>query len=120
MFNKTEQDAAQTQKVINTSLELLNVSLKGFEKLTNLQVAATQQIFAETSQAIKQLAEVTDAKEMFAQVNNLATNAVEKNLALAGNVYAIVSEVQAQLNQVAEQQVEILQSATPGSKSAKK
>jgi phasin family protein len=108
---KNEQIATETQKAIDTAMELVTTSIHSVEKLTHIQLETSRQIMEETSKAIKELASVTDPKEMFSRVNAMATQAVEKNLASARDVYDIVSEVQSKINKVAEESVQNLQQA---------
>lgn len=108
---KNEQITAETQKAIDTAMELVTTSIHSVEKLTHIQLETSRQIMEETSKAIKELAGVTDPKEMFSRVNAMATQAVEKNLASARDVYDIVSEVQSKINKVAEESVQNLQQA---------
>ena len=111
MLKKNEQLAAETQKAIDTAMELVSSSIHSVEKLTHIQLETSRQILEETSQAVKELANVTDAKEIFARVNKIATHAVEKNIASAKNVYEIVSEVQAKISKATEDRVQSLQQA---------
>jgi phasin family protein len=108
---KNEQITTETQKAIDTAMELVTTSIHSVEKLTHIQLETSRQIMEETSKAIKELAGVTDPKEMFSRVNAMATQAVEKNLASARDVYDIVSEVQSKINKVAEESVQNLQQA---------
>lgn len=108
---KNEQITAETQKAIDTAMELVTTSIHSVEKLTHIQLETSRQIMEETSKAIKELAGVTDPKEMFSRVNAMAAQAVEKNLASARDVYDIVSEVQSKINKVAEESVQNLQQA---------
>lgn len=111
MFNKNEQIAVEAQKAIDATLDLVTTSIQGVEKLTQIQLETSRQILEETSKAIKELSGVSDAKEMFARVNAIAVQTVEKNLASARNAYDIVSDVQAKINQVAEERIQSLQQA---------
>ena len=111
MFKNNEQITAQTQKALDTALDLAAASIGSVEKLTHIQLESSRQIIEEASQAVKELATLTDPKAMFARVNQIATQAVERNIASARDVYAIVSAVQAKVSKVAEDSVQNLQQA---------
>lgn len=111
MFTKNEKITAETQKAIDTAMDLVTTSIHSVEKLTHIQLETSRQILEETSKAVKDLSSVTDAKEMMSRVNAMATQAVEKNIASARDVYDIVSEVQAKINKVAEESVQNMQQA---------
>ena len=108
---KNEKITAETQKAIDTAMDLVTTSIHSVEKLTHLQLETSRQIMEETSNAIKELATVKDPKEMMARVNAMATQTVEKNIASARDIYDIVNEVQAKMNKITEENVQNLQQA---------
>jgi phasin family protein len=111
MLKKNEQIAVETQKAIDTAMDLVSASISSVEKLTHIQLEASRQILEETSKAIKDLANVSDPKEMFTRINQMATHAVEKNLASARDVYEVVNEVQSKISKVAEESMHNMQQA---------
>jgi|GEM_PF-1849087 len=111
MLKKNEQIAVETQKAIDTAMDLVSASISSVEKLTHIQLETSRQILEETSKAIKDLTNVSDPKEMFTRINQIATHAVEKNLASARDVYEVVNEVQAKISKVAEESMHNMQQA---------
>lgn len=111
MFSKNEQFAVEAQKTIDTAMELVSASIHGVEQLTHIQLEASRQILSETSQAVKDLATLTDAKQIFERVSAIAAQAVEKNMASARNAYEVINEVQAKISKVAEERVQSMQQA---------
>ncbi len=111
MFKQTEQLKLDTQKAIDTAMELVTASIHSVEKLTHIQLETSRQIMEETSKAVKNLSGVTDSKELINRVNEIATQAVEKNLASARDVYDVVNEVKSKLSQVTEENMQTLQQA---------
>lgn len=111
MFQKNEKVTADAQKALENAMDLVNTSIHSVEKLTHIQLENSRQIIEETSKAIKELANVTDPKEVFARVNAMAAQAVEKNIASARDVYDVVNEVQSKINQLAEEGVHNIQQA---------
>ena len=111
MIKNNEQMTAETQKAIDKMLDLVTTSIDGVEKLTHVQLETSRKILEETSQAIKGFATVTDPKELMARVNQIATSAVEKNIASATDVYNVVKDIQAKMSKVAEESVQSMQQA---------
>ncbi|MBP9769473.1 MAG: phasin family protein [Burkholderiales bacterium] len=111
MFKANDQIKVETQKAIDVAMDLVTTSIHSIEKLTHIQLETSRQMLAETTQAIKELAGITDPKELMARVNTMASQAVEKNVASARDVFDVVSEVQAKLSQVTEGNVQNLQQA---------
>ena len=111
MFKQNEQIKLDTQKAIDTAMELVTASIHSVEKLTHIQLETSRQIMEETSKAVKDLSSVTDPKELISRVNEIAAQTVEKNLASARDVYDVVSEVKSKLNQVTEENIQNLQQA---------
>lgn len=111
MFKQNEQVKIDTQKAIDTAMDLVTASIHSVEKLTHIQLETSRQIMEETSKAVKDLSGVTDPKELMNRVNAIAAQTVEKNLASARDVYDVVSEVKSKLNQVTEENIQNLQQA---------
>lgn len=111
MLKKNEQFTAETQKAIDTAMDLVSASITSVEKLTHIQLETSRQILEETSKAIKGLTSVSDPKEMFSRINAMATQAVEKNLASARDVYEVVNEVKAKISKAAEDSMHNMQQA---------
>ena len=111
MFKQNEKISLETQKALATALDLVATSLDSVEKLTHLQLENSRQILAETSQVVKDLAGIRDPKEMLLRVNQVVTQAMERNIASARGVYAIVTGVQAKVSKVAEDSLQSAQQA---------
>lgn len=103
MLKHNEQITAETQKAIDAALELLTTSIASVEKLTHIQVENSRQILEDTSQALKDLTQVSDPKDIFNRMNQVATHALEKNLKAAREVYEVITEVQTKVSKVANQ-----------------
>ncbi|MEN9946456.1 MAG: hypothetical protein RLZZ293_842 [Pseudomonadota bacterium] len=106
---KKEQFSIETQKLIDNALELVTASIQSVEKLTHIQLETSRQILEETSKAVKDLTSTNNPKDLFDRINHIASHTVEKNLASARDVYDVVSEVQAKISKVTEENVQQLQ-----------
>lgn len=109
MLKSNEQIKIETQKSIDIMLDLVTTSIHGVEKLTYIQLEVARQILAETTQSFKDLSLVADSKEVMARVNTIATQAVEKNIASARDVFDVVSELHAKISQLTEGNLQHIQ-----------
>ena len=66
MFKANDQIKVETQKAIDVAMDLVTTSIHSIEKLTHIQLETSRQMLAETTQAIKELAGITDPKELMA------------------------------------------------------
>lgn len=99
MTNSTNNKFAKaSDESINTTREVLKTSLASIEKLTKTNLDISKKIFEETTHALKEISGVTDPKELFEKVNQLATNTVEHNLSNCRNVCEIMTETQNKIN----------------------
>ncbi|RTK93992.1 MAG: phasin family protein [Neisseriaceae bacterium] len=111
MLNNNEQVKVETQKAIDKAMELVTASIHSVEKLTRIQLEASRQILEDTTKALKDIAGLSDAKEVAAKVSEMAANTVEKNIASARDVYEVISEVGAKVSKLAEENVQAAQKA---------
>lgn len=111
MFKQNEQVKVEAQKAIDTAMDLVTTSIHSVEKLTHIQLETSRQILEETTKTLKELAQVTDAKEVLNRVSEMATHAVEKNIASARDIYDVVSEVRAKIGKIAEENIATAQQA---------
>lgn len=109
MFKQNEQVKIETQKAIDTAMDLVTASIHSVEKLTHIQLETSRQILEDTTKALKELTAVTDAKEILSRVSEMATHAVEKNMASARDIYDVVNEVNAKINKIAETNLQVAQ-----------
>lgn len=109
MFKQNEQVKIETQKAIDTAMDLVTASIHSVEKLTHIQLETSRQILEDTTKALKELTTVTDAKEILSRVSEMATHAVEKNMASARDIYDVVNEVNAKINKIAETNLQVAQ-----------
>lgn len=111
MLKNNEQLVSETQKAIDKVMDLVTASIQGVEKITHVQLETSRQILEETSKAVREFANITDPKELFARINQIAANAIERNIASARDVYSIVNEVQSKVGKVTEENMQNLQQA---------
>lgn len=111
MFKQNDQFKAEAQKSLDKALELLTASIQSVEKLTHIQLETSRRILEDSAQALKDLSGLTDAKEAFNKVGELAAQTVEKNIASARNAYEVVNEVSAKLNKTVGENISAAQQA---------
>lgn len=111
MLNNNEQAKVETQKAIDKAMELITASIHSIEKLTHIHLETSRQILEDSTKALKDLAHVSDAKEIAAKVSEMAASTVEKNIASARDVYEVINEVSAKVGKLAEENVQAVQQA---------
>jgi phasin family protein len=103
-----EQFASAGKAGFDQFFAAASTSFAGFEKLMELNIAASKAIFADVSQNARAAMEIKDAKELMALNASFAQPSVEKSISYGKQVYGIVTETQAALRKTAEvQSVEV-------------
>lgn len=111
MLTKNEQLIANTQKIVDAAVGLATASIVGIEKLTHIQLEASRQIVEDTSKSVKQLANLSDPKDVMACANKIAACAVKANLASVRDACGVVNELQGKIGRVADEELHSLQEA---------
>ena len=105
MYTTTPEQFASVGKAsFDNFFAAASTSFAGFEKLLELNIAASKAIFADVTQTTRAALEIKDAKELMAFNATLAQPAVEKSIGYSKQVYGIVTETQAALRKSAELQ----------------
>ncbi len=103
MTNKTnERFTEATNNTVDTAYNFLQTSLESIEKLTKIQLESSRKILDETSQSIKDMAGVSNSKDLFDKVNQLATTTVEHNICNCRDAYDVLSNAQSQISKMFE------------------
>ena len=109
MTKHNEQFTQATNKGIDYANDFFKASLEGIEKLAALQLNASRKLLTETTDAIKDITQTNNPKDLFEKVNQLATSSVETNIGNCRNVYEIMTEVQAQIGKSVENHIQSAQ-----------
>lgn len=109
MIKNNEQFTQATSKNIDYANEFFKTSIESIEKLTALQLNASKKFLNETTDAIKDITQTNNPKDLFEKVNQLATSSVENNISNCRNVYEIMTEVQAKIGKYVENHIQSTQ-----------
>ena len=104
MLNQNEQIKQHTQKALETSKQLLQHSIEGFEKLTAQQLEATKFAIDHATTNIKAVCSTKNPKDMITAASEFATSAFEKNIENCRNICGVLSTSQTKFNQILEAQ----------------
>ena len=104
MYATPEQFASAGKAGFDNFFAAASTGFAGFEKLMELNIAASKSIFAEVTQNTRAALEVKDAKELMAFNASLAQPSVEKSISYSKQVYGILTETQAAMRKSAEVQ----------------
>jgi phasin family protein len=103
---KTPEDLMKLQAdAFKASSEAANKTLEGFRKLAELNMQTAQAALEQSSEQVKALLAVKDAKTLTELVTSFAKPSPEKFTAYAKAVYAISSETGSDLAAMIEKQV---------------
>ena len=104
MYTNSEQFASAGKAGFDNFFAVASTGFAGFEKLMELNIAASKAIFADVTQTTRAALEVKDAKELMAFNASLAQPTIEKSISYSKQVYGIVTETQTALRKAAELQ----------------
>lgn len=114
MTKHNEQFTQATSNGIDCANDFLKTSLEGIEKLAALQLNASKKLLTETTDAIKDITQTNNPKDLFEKVNQLATSSVETNICNCRNIYEIMTEVQAKIGKYVENHIQTTQASIVG------
>ena len=100
-----EQFVALNKANLEAATRFANVALGGAERLIEIQLKAAKDVWADSVENAKTLAEVKDLQHFAEVKDTVAQPAFEKAAAYVKNVYDIASETQAEIGKLFEQQV---------------
>jgi phasin family protein len=103
--HKNETLAKATAESVEHAREFLQTSLESIEKVAKLQLDSSKKMLDETSQAIKEISSSGNPQDFFSKLNQLATHSVESNISNCRDLYQILSEVQANIGKVIENNI---------------
>ena len=109
MIKGKEHFAKASDESIETTHEVLKTSLESIERLTKLNLNASKKFLEETTQALKEMASITNPKDLFEKVNQLATHTVENNMSSCRDVYDIITETQTKIGKMLESHIHATQ-----------
>ena len=104
MYATPEQFTSAGKAGFDNFFAVASTSFAGFEKLMELNIAASKAVFAEVAQNARAAMEVKDAKELMAFNASLAQPSLEKSISYSKQVYGIMTETQTALRKAAEVQ----------------
>jgi phasin family protein len=101
-----EQIAATQKANLDTSLDLANTALEGFQKLVGLNVQAVKSMLFESQDTVRNVLSVKDPQELAALQARLMQPTAEKVQSYSRQVFAVVAATQTEFAKVAESQFE--------------
>jgi len=105
MFTTPDQMVAMHKAALESLQAVAAKSFEGFEKLAELNLAATKTSFEESTEHVKALLEVKDVKSLADLAAGSAQPAADKIQAYAKHVYEITSETGTEIAKLVEKQL---------------
>ncbi|MFM1990420.1 MAG: hypothetical protein RJA99_3377 [Pseudomonadota bacterium] len=105
MFTTPDQMVAMHKAALESFQSVAAKSFEGFEKLAELNLAATKSTFEESAEQFKALLEVKDVKALADLAAGSAQPAADKLTAYAKHVYEITSETGSEITKLIEKQL---------------
>jgi phasin family protein len=109
MIKTKEHFTKASDESIETTHELLKTSLESIERLTKLNLNASRKFLEETTHALKEMTTVTNPKDLFEKVNQLAKHTVENNMSSCRDVYDVITETQTKIGKMLESHIHATQ-----------
>lgn len=100
-----EQFVALNKANLEAATRFANVALGGAERLMEVQLKAAREVWSDSVEGAKTLAEIKDLQHFAEVKDNVAQPAFEKAAEYVKTVYEIASETQAEFGKLIEQQV---------------
>jgi phasin family protein len=105
MTNPTETVAAWNQAAYDAAMNYARASLASAEQLLKLNLETTRASLDEAAKATRELMSVTDPQQLAAVRTRLAQTHMQHAATYAQSVYEIVSQTQARLARLFEEQI---------------
>lgn len=105
MFTTPDQMVAMHKSALESFQSVAAKSFEGFEKLAELNLAATRSTFEESAEQLKAMLEVKDVKALADMAANSAQPAADKLTAYAKHVYEITTDTSAEIAKLIEKQL---------------
>ncbi len=106
MFNKnTERFTEAAVQNVESTKDLIQTSLESIEKIAKLNLTASRQFVEEASQAVKEIASVSNPTELFERINHLATHTVENGICNCRDLYEVITDVQNKMGKLLEAKI---------------
>ena len=106
MLKPNEQFAEAASQSVDTARQFMKTSLESVEKLAKLNLDVSKKLLEETTDAIKDISAVSNPKDLFEKVNQFATQSVESHLCNCRDVYEIITNAQAKMGKMFEDQLQ--------------
>lgn len=104
MAQVSEPLSTWQRSALDAALAYAQTALASAEQLLLLNLEAARKALEQHGQAARDLLETTDADELMRLRSRLAQSSMQQTAAYAQNIYELVSQAQAQLARLAEQQ----------------
>ena len=105
MTNPTESLAAWNQAAYDAAMSYARASLASAEQLLKLNLETTRASLDQAAQATRELMGIEDPQQLVAVRTRLAQTSMQNAATYAQSVYEIVSQTQAQLSRLFEEQM---------------
>jgi phasin family protein len=105
MPNPTEQFAAWNQAAYEATMSYARASLASAEQLLRLNLETARATLEQATKATRELMSVNDPQQFLSLRTKLAQDNMQQAATYAQSVYAIVSQTQAQLAKLFEEQI---------------
>ncbi|GGY07214.1 phasin family protein [Paludibacterium paludis] len=115
MFAINENFSKISANGVETALRFAQISLDGTERLVKLQLELSKQTLEDQVKVTRELTTAKDPQEALLKVNALSGQSAEKAVSHSRELYEIVSNTQASLTRLAEEQLGQFNKALIGS-----
>src|SRR6267378_3740702 len=105
MNNVPEQLVATNKENLETVIAFAGITAAGAEKLIELQLRTAKNVFADAVKNAKALAAVKDVQELTEIQSSIAQPLADKITTYGRGVYAVIAEIQAELNKYFEERI---------------
>jgi phasin family protein len=118
MTNPTESLAAWNQAAYDAAMSYARASLASAEQLLKLNLETTRASLDQAAKATRELLSIQDPQQLVAVRTRLAQTSMQNAATYAQSVYEIVSQTQAQLSKLFEEQMgRVAKDVTSGAES---
>lgn len=104
MANPTDTLAAWQKAALDATIACTQTTLAGAEQLFKLNLDTARKALEQQTQTARELLGVTDPQQLTAVRAKVAQQGLQQSAAYANSIYEIVSQTQAQLSKLAEDQ----------------
>ncbi len=113
MANPTDTLAAWQKAALDATIACTQATLASAEQLVKVNLETARKALEQQTQTTRELLSVSDPQQLLAMRAKLAQQGMQQSAAYANSIYEIVSQTQAHLSKLAEDQFSRLSQAMP-------